>query len=140
MDVGVQVPPRAHMMTPTVTGWGFTLRRSPARQHAHIPFISTPALRSVASHPLPGGIRNLHHRLAGHNSIVISPHPGSRALAPKPQRSIGKGHINTRQVTCPSDQINPEIAKESLAQCIPNTCFSEECPTKNTCSQPCATR
>ena len=36
MDVGVQVPPRAHMMTPTVAGWGFcftTLPRAPACVH-----------------------------------------------------------------------------------------------------------
>ena len=36
MDVGVQVPPRAHMMTPTVAGWGFcftTLPRTLACAH-----------------------------------------------------------------------------------------------------------
>ena len=74
MDVGVQVPPRAHMMTPTVAGWGFcftTLPRTPACAHTF--YTLTPTLRSVASHPLLGSIRNLHHRLAGHNSIVISP-------------------------------------------------------------------
>ena len=37
---------------------------------------------------------NLHHRMAGHNSVVISPHPGSRALALKPRRSIGRGHTS----------------------------------------------
>ena len=98
MDVGVQVPPRAQMMTPTYYGWGFcftTLPRTPACAHTF--YTLTPTLRSVASHPLPGSIRNLHHRLAGHNNIVISLHPRSRALAP----SIGKGCTNTQQITCP---------------------------------------
>ena len=136
MDVGVQVPPRAHIMTPTVAGWGFcftTLPRTLACTHTL--YTLTPTLRSVTSHPLPESIRNLHHRLAEHNSIVISPIL-DHVLWPKHR----KGHANTRQVTYPSDQINPEIAKESLAQCIPNICFGEEYPTKNTCSQLCATR
>ena len=57
MDVGVQVPPRAQIMTPTVAGWGFcfaTLPRVAAYAHT---FYTTPTLRPVASHALPGGIR-----------------------------------------------------------------------------------
>ena len=74
MDVGVQVPPRAHMMTPTVASWGFcftTLPRAPACTHT---FYTTPTLRPVASlthYREASG--NLHHRLAGRNNIVISP-------------------------------------------------------------------
>jgi len=57
MDVGVQVPPRAHMMTPTYYGWGFcftTLPRTPTCAHT---LYTTPTSRSIASHPLPGGNR-----------------------------------------------------------------------------------
>lgn len=70
MDVGVQVPPRAHIMTPTVAGWGFcftTLPRAPAR--AHTCYTDADIILDNPHHYRETS-GNLHHRMAGHNSVV----------------------------------------------------------------------
>ena len=80
------------MMTPTVAGWGFCFTTLPAplctSMRTYLLYNADIALSSL-SRTASG---NLHHRMAGHNSVVISPHPGPCPMAPKPERSIGRGH------------------------------------------------